>query len=189
MLPSDANGPQYRTPPWLAPPQNELPATVGLDVVLVADDAAVISVSRAEVYSDGYLLVLQIGCGARTPVGPPFLSDDDDHLRLGFVLVDGTILRVPEDLRSERPLIERPDDPQVRWTSGAGGGAMAVFRFWLWPLPRAAVCAVACSWPAMGMTTHEANLDSARIIEARSRAVCLWQDQRPLPPSDEDVVV
>jgi hypothetical protein len=45
--------PSYRTPAWLGPPDNVLPATVALDVVLVRRPNLAIWVAHALVFDSG----------------------------------------------------------------------------------------------------------------------------------------
>ena len=60
---------------------------------------------------------------------------------------------------------------------------------WLWPLPPAGPLTFVCAWPAEGIEEISAQIDAAPILEAASRAIELWPDERPLPPSEDAVVI
>ncbi len=60
---------------------------------------------------------------------------------------------------------------------------------WLWPLPPPGPLTFVCAWPAEGVEETHAQIDGAEILAASARAVELWPDDRPLPPSEDDVVI
>jgi hypothetical protein len=79
--PPDPEPPSYRTPEWLAPPPNLIPATVALDVVLVDRPDLVIWVSDALVYPSG--LSFGVNVQRRDPAQEPVRCSSARATRTG----------------------------------------------------------------------------------------------------------
>jgi len=57
--------PAYRTPPWLAPPDNVLPGTVALGTILAQTEGAAVWLADGRAYPDG--LALTVATRVRDP--------------------------------------------------------------------------------------------------------------------------
>jgi hypothetical protein len=183
--------PDYRTPEWLAPPENVIPATVALDAVLVRRDDLAIWVADALVYPSGLSFGLFVQ--RRRPGDlhePPlfFGAPAADGPRFGVQLADGRKVLV-EPLGDMRPFLERPTRAVLRPRSGSGGPGRSRAEMWLWPLPPPGALTFVCEWAAEGVPESRAQVDATTIVEAAGRAVEMWPDDRPLPPREEDVVI
>jgi hypothetical protein len=181
--------PSYRTPEWLAPPDNVLPATVALDVLLVHRPDVAVWVADALVFPSGLAFGLSVQRRESSDDPPPFFGPPDpDGLRFGLQLADSRKV-VVQQLAACRPLLQRPDQPILRPRSGGGGGTRSRVELWLWPLPPPGRLAFVCAWPAEGVDETRAEIDAAPIVAASARAVELWPEERPLPPDHGDVVI
>jgi hypothetical protein len=89
-----------------------------------------------------------------------FGSDETAGPRFGLQFADGRKVFVQRP-SDHNPLHVEPDHPTLRPLSGSGGEHVSRADMWLWPLP-----------PAGPLTF-----------------VCAWPDDRPLPPSEEAVVI
>jgi hypothetical protein len=184
--------PSYRTPEWLVPPENVIPATVALDAVLVRREDLAIWVADALVYPTG--LGFGLFVHRRVPdasMEPPFFfrPPTEDGPRFGLLLADGQKVLV-ERLGDLRPFLEQPTRAVLRPRSGGGGtGGRSHAEMWLWPLPPPGPLRFVCEWPAEGIAETAAEVDATAIVEAAARAVEMWPDDRPLPPDEESVLI
>ena len=188
--PPPAPPPDYRTPEWLAPPENVRPATVALDVVLVRRPDLAIWVADALAYPTGLTFGLNVQTREprRDPTSPFFGESDEGEIQFGLLLADGRKV-ITQRLGGMRPFLERPDRPLLRPRSGGGGGNRASAELWLWPLPPAGPLTFVLAWPAEGVDETRVEIDAGPILEGSARAFELWPDERPLPPSEDDVVI
>jgi hypothetical protein len=116
--------------------------------------------------------------------GPLFggISEPGDP-RLGALLADGR--RVIAAIRSSRPWHVRPERPVLHPRGGGIGGLRHRTDLWLWPLPPPGPLTVVFEWPDEGIAETRKEFDGAAIVEAAGRAEVWWEDDRPLPPTDE----
>jgi len=181
--------PEYRTPEWIAPPENVVPATVALDVMLVRRADLALWVADALAYPTGVSFGLSVQRRELTDTNPPFFGPSGPgELRFGLLLADGRKV-VTQRLGDMRPLLVRPDRPVLRPRSGGSGGKVASAQLWMWPLPPAGPLTFFCAWPDEGIEETSASVDAGPIVAAGSRAIELWPEDRPLPPTEDDVVV
>jgi hypothetical protein len=181
--------PSYRTPEWLAPPENVIPATVALDVMLLRRPDLAIWVADALVFPSGLSFGINVQRREQSDNTPPFFGPPDpDGPRFGLQLADGRKV-VVERAADMRPFLQRPDRPLLRPRSGSGGAHRSSAQMWLWPLPPPGPLTFVCAWPAERVEETSAQIDAAPILAAASRAVEMWRDDRPLPPSERDVVI
>jgi hypothetical protein len=179
----------YRTPEWIAPPENVIPATVALDVILVQRPDLAIWVADALVFPSGLSFGINIQRREQSDERPLFFGQaESDGPRFGLQLADGRKV-VVQRLGETRPFLQRPERPILRPRSGSGGAHRSRAEMWLWPLPPAGPLTFVCAWPAEGVEETSAQIDAAPILAAASRAVEMWPDERPLPPSEDDVVI
>jgi hypothetical protein len=187
--PTSSPPPSYRTPEWIAPPDNVIPATVALDVILVRRNDLAIWVADAVVYPSGVSFGISVQRREQSDETPLFFGPaEPDGPRFGLRLADGRKVIV-QRLGEMKPLLQRPDRPLLRPRSGSGGGHRSRAEMWLWPLPPPGPLTLVCAWPAEAVEETSVEIDAAPIVAAASRAVEMWPDDRPLPPSEDDVVI
>lgn len=181
----------YRTPEWLAAPENVIAGTVALDALLVRRADLAIWVGDALAYPCG--VSFRVSAQWRERRGDDarpwfFGGPGGEGARFGVELADGR--RAVFDPRAAiGPLHEPPAGPVLRPRSGSGGTHRITTELWLWPLPPPGPLRFVCEWAAEGVGETSAEVDATPIVEAASRAVELWPDGRPLPPTAGDVVV
>jgi hypothetical protein len=112
------------------------------------------------------------------PFMPRFGTKDmtDETLRFGVEFADG---------RRATNLDPFPDrsgiEPPIALRSGGGGGGSNSYKygFWVYPLPPPGEVTLAVEWLAQGVDLTQRAIDANAIIEAASRSVTLWEDNRP----------
>ena len=176
-------------PEWIGPPDNELPSTFPLDLVVVRNDELAIFVHSGRAYTRGFEFALALqtkeprerrdGHMMRWHAGPG-ATFDDDVLRFGIAYADGRKATVFDPHPWWRDP-ERPATPDIvlMQRGGGGGGASWDFRFWAWPLPADGPLEFVAEWPAEGIELTRAAVDSAVVREAAARAVTLWPGGSP----------
>jgi hypothetical protein len=175
-----------------------LHATVGLDVILVRRPDLVIWVADALAFPSGLSFGLNVQRRERSdetrragavPTAPLFFGPaDPDGPRFGLRLADGRKV-VVQRLGDMKPFLRKPDRPILRPRSGSGGGHASRAEMWLWPLPPPGPLTFVCARAAEGVDETSAQIDAAPILAAAANAVEMWPDDRPLPPSEDDVVI
>jgi hypothetical protein len=189
--PSPPSPPSYRTPEWIGPPENVIPATVALDAILLRRPELAIWIADALVFPSGLSFGINIQRRERSDAHEPpmfFGPVAADDPRFGLQLADGRKV-VVRRLGEMQPFLKRPDQPVLRPRSGSGGANRSRADMWLWPLPPAGPLTFVCAWPAEAVGETSVQIDAAPILAAASRAVEMWPDDRPLPPSEDDVVI
>jgi hypothetical protein len=176
---------EYRTPAWREAPDNMLPASAALDVVLAATPEVGVSICGARVYPEGITFGLQLvrrsKSGEEERYRPPLLFHGpfrEGDPRFGVAFADGR----RAELHDRPPHEDGP--PAIRFAGGGGGGSDRRWegRFWLWPLPPEGPLTFAFTWPAKGIEETLVEVDSAPLRAAATRALELWPDERPEPP-------
>jgi hypothetical protein len=181
--------PSYRTPEWIAPPENVIPATVTLNVILVQRVDLAVWVADALVFASGLSFGITVHRREQSDDTPLFFGPaEPDGPRFGLQLADGCKVIV-QRLGEMKPLLRRPERPVLRSVSGSGGRYRSRAEMWLWPLPPAGPLTFFYSWRAAGVEETSAEIDAAPILAAASRAIEMWPDDRPLPPNEDDVVI
>lgn len=187
--PTSPAPPDYRTPEWIAPPENVIPATVALDAVLVRRPDLAIWVADALVFPTGLSFGINVHRRARADAPPPFFAPGaGDDLRFGLQLADGRKVIV-RPLGDMRPYLERPYQPVLRPRSGSGGRNRTRADMWLWPLPPPGPLTFVCEWPSERVEETSVQIDAGPVVAAAGRAIEMWPDDRPLPPTEDDVVI
>jgi hypothetical protein len=163
------------------PPENVIPATVALDVVLVRRPELAIWVADALVFPSGLSFGIDVQRREQSDETPLFFGPlEPDGPRFGLQLADGRKV-VVHRLGERKPLLQRPDQPILRPRSGSGGGHRSRAEMWLWPLPPAGPLTFVCAWPAEGIGETSAEIDAAPIVAAASQAVQMWPTVRCHP--------
>jgi hypothetical protein len=75
-----------------------------------------------------------------------------------------------EERRSIRDNDGRPSAPVLSQRGGSGSGSDVDIRYWLWPLPKGERISFVCEWPAFEVPISCADVETAQITEAASRA-------------------
>jgi hypothetical protein len=146
-------------------------------------------VADARVYPSGLSFGVNVQRREQADGHPLFFGPHEpDGPRFGLLLADGRKV-VVQSLASGRPFLRQPDQPLLRPRSGSGGGRLTRAEMWLWPLPPPGPLTFFCAWPGEGVEETSAEIDAGEILAAASRAVEMWEDDRPLPPSEEDVMI
>ncbi|MUN05738.1 hypothetical protein [Agromyces luteolus] len=164
-------------PPWLQPPQDELPGRVVLDELLHHDDATVLLLGEVAAYSSG--LRLTVRCvHRRTDESPrewerrmmerhawfPGRFPEPDGMHVGVRLADGTRL-LPIDHQRVAHVDRDLTPPTLQVLGGGGGGGHDWYdwniELWLWTgeVGRAGF-EVVFSWPEFGI------LELGHVVDA-----------------------
>src|SRR3954454_12842833 len=187
--PAPAPAPSYRMPEWIGPPENVIPATVALDVILVRRPDLAVWVADALVFPSGLSFGINIQRRDESDERSLFFgAPDPDGPRFGLRLGDGRKVIV-RHLGEMKPWLHQPRDPVLRPRGGSGTGRLSRADMWLWPLPPPGELTFVCAWRGEGVEETSASIESGPILAAAARAVEMWPDDRPLPPSEDDVVI
>jgi len=177
------------TPEWVGPPDNELPASFPLDLVLTRTDELALFVHLGRAYVHGFDFTLGLARRAvpeengHDPMmlwHPGRRRGFDEALRFGIAFADGRKATVFD----QRPPWGDPEgepapDIVLMQRGGGGGGTSWDFRFWAWPLPPEGPLAFVVEWPAEDVALTRIELDSALVRDAAARAVILWPRAEP----------
>lgn len=178
------------------PPENMLPATWPLAVLLSHTDEVAISVLGAHVYPTG--MTMRIVVVSRKQQDDPHalqaLSllqrargglNPDNILRLGVRYSDGrswSSLGQPDFLQT---MLEEDFDetaPRLMPMSGSGNGRTYEQGVYLTPLPPDGPLEFLCAWPRHSIPETSATVDVTGISAAAAHAVQLW----PLDESEPE---
>jgi hypothetical protein len=181
--------PRPQAPEWVGPPDNVMPASFPLDVVLARTDDLALFVHSGRAYRHGFEFTFALH--TRTThdrrsdpmVGwhaPPGDELSDDVVRFGIAFADGRKATVFE----RRPWWGDPEHvvtPEIVLSQrgGGGGGSSWDFRFWAWPLPPEGPLTFVTEWPSEGIALTKVDFDSAVVREAAARAEELWPTGDP----------
>ncbi|MGN6798596.1 MAG: hypothetical protein ACTHKS_10630 [Gaiellaceae bacterium] len=189
LPPPPESPPQPPTPEWFGPPENELPASFPLDVVLTRTDDLALTVHSGRAYGRGFEFTFAVYTRTQHDRhSDPMMgwhearrTGMDGHvLRFGIAFADGRKATV-FDQHHWWGDPENPQTPDIVLSQrgGGGGGKNWDFRFWSWPLlPEGALSFVA-EWPSEGVTLVRAEIDSAVVRHAAAHAVTLWPEPTP----------
>jgi len=166
-------------------PDNELPASVVLDVVLAETPEVVISLSAAEVYRNGVDLRVDVrtrGDVIAYAAGGGFIGDE---VLIGVEYADGR--RATNLPMWPPPAVPSPTEAQLATGGGSGGQRAADMRLYLTPLPPPGTLTMVCAWPQRGIPERVTVIDAEPLREAGGRARELWPweprgEQRPTEP-------
>ena len=182
--------PEWTSPPWFAPPQDELGVCVPFSAVVGRSDRAVVALSHALAYSTG--ISLQLVAHARglrerdthLIFREQHLSPGEDELpeaflRIGIELPGGAKVSNLGGRRHYPDPEKQPPGPVLMQHGGGGGtgGQGTVLMqpgFWLWPLPEPGVLRVSCEWPLVELPLSTVELDGDALVSAASTVEKLW---------------
>lgn len=187
---------EYVQPPWVAAPEDELPALHPAAAILARTEYTAIALIGIAVYREG--VEFQISrrlrrnglpsdawhdmtaafMGQHHPWGRA--ADTAEHLRFGVLLGDGQQL-VADGFPFERPGEEPPRGHRLSRSSGGSGGGGRSFsgtdRLWLWPAPPPGPLELVMQWPALGIEESRTTLDTDEMIALASRAHPFWSEE------------
>ena len=184
----------------IAPPENELPAGVGLTAVLDRTDDAAVGITQMEAFSTGFQFTLAVRlrqAGPELVGGGLFMLTSaharpgveiplDQRLLLGVEYADGHRASTLRDMQMRGPGAMTGDQQLVLVQHGGGGGDRTVDQnYWVSPLPPDGPVTFVLAWTAFGMPESRTVLDGATIRAAAERSLLLWPPQpdteRPEP--------
>lgn len=185
--PSQASAP---APEWIGPPENVLPASFPLDLVLARTGELALFVRSGRAYPHGF----EFTFGLRTRRSREQRAEDpmmgwhaarrgqfdDSMLRFGIAFADGRKATIFDG----RPWWGDPDNPPapeivLMQRGGGGGGTSWNVDFWAWPLPPEGEVEFVAEWPSEGIKLTRLSIDSQVIRDAAARAVTLWPERAP----------
>jgi len=178
-------------------PDNEVPAVLVIDKVLVASDDLVCYLAGMRVYSTGVEFDLEARLRPGAQVGDAarlyeMLTDfygshgvQDERLLVGVEFADGR-RGANLDGVADRGVSLRP-------SGSSGGGRSAQATYFLSPLPPPGEVRIVCALPGAGIDETVTVLDAEEILAAAARVRELWpweperhEPRRPRPPAMPD---
>ncbi|MEV0004697.1 hypothetical protein AB0H28_20785 [Micromonospora sp. NPDC050980] len=179
----------------MAPPENELPAGVGVTVLLGRTDDVAVGLTQVEAFSTGFRFTLAVRLRqARSDLagGRLFmLVNSGVEVPLAERLLPG--LEYPGGRRASTVQKTPTLDPAAATDSrqlvlvqqGGSGDERSVDQtYWVSPLPPAEPVTVVIAWPAFGIPESTATLDGAAINAAAERSRLLWPPQPLVEPAE-----
>lgn len=179
--------PDYRQPPWLGPPANELGVPVPQRVVLARTDDVALALLDVAAFSTGLEFKLEVRLREHDELLDPFgmrmphlrrggTDLPDEVLRFGFELADG---RRVTNVGRFPGFDAAPDGPVLIQRGGGGGGRSWSFGYWLWPVPPAGTLAVVVEWPSQKIELTRVELDADPLRAAAAQSEQLWPGDDP----------
>jgi hypothetical protein len=186
---------EFRPPAWMQAPDDELPARLLRDTVIVRTDAAVVLLREVRVFSMGFEVHVDWFLRRRTEDpwewqriaesatrggwgrGP---NERDTSLRFGLALPDGRKVR-PVELSRAMPGGEEPAPPTTMPRHGGGGGGERSFTgsngLWVWaPDSLPGELTLVTEWAQAGIPVTAISLDGDEIAHAVGAVRSLWED-------------
>jgi hypothetical protein len=176
----------------VSPPENELPAGVGLTVLLGRTDDAAVGITQMEAFSTGFRFTLAVRLRrARPELGPSglfALINTHPHrgieiplpkrLLLGIEYSNGHRASTLRDMLTMGPGAEVAGQELMLVQQGGGGAELSVDqRYWVSPLPPDGPMTFVLAWPGFGLPEARTVVDSAAIRAAAERSQVLWPPQ------------
>lgn len=180
-------------PIWARPPRDEVPCSVGAELLLGVSARAAVYISRPASYANGLLFdmvaVEQTGVlsGQRflEVVNSPITENEhlpSEFLCLGVEFADGRRISNRKDTCSNDS-IDSP--PEIALTNLGAGNRFRRYDYcrydwYLWPLPTIGDIVFSCEWPAFGIAESRATMSGGAVRKASIRAHGVW-DAKFLP--------
>lgn len=183
----------------MSPPEYELPASVGLTVLLGRADDAAVGLTNVEAFSSGFRFTLAVRVRQPQPrfahgglhmlISSHLARGSDvsleDRLLLGIEYPDGRRASTLTDVRMHGPGAMTDTEQLALVQQGGGGGENSVDQsYWVAPLPPEGPVTVVLAWPGFGIQESRSSLDGAAIRAAASHSQLLWPPQPPTEPSE-----
>lgn len=171
-------------------PDNELPAAVGLDVVLVRTDEVAVFISSLRAYRTGVDFTLEIRVRnadveghAHDLLASLYGDHGGDNLLFGVEFSDGRSCALPGHGHHQRDAGDEDTAPQL-WTGGGSGGTRSAdMDLFLSPLPPAGELRFVCAWPCRGIPETTTVIPAEQIQHAATHAKELWPWEPEPEPS------
>jgi hypothetical protein len=192
-----APSPQPKLPDWMAPPAQEMGATLVTGLTLARSPNVVMALPAIHAYSTGCLMTVEVA------IRQGDLSPDafwDLHMSAhpiasvmrGGGRLPGRLVRFGVRFRDgTKAATYGSSDPPSGPLLGrqpAGGGLRSGANFvihnanlWLWPLPPAETFELGVAWPLAGIDLSIVELDGSVIVSTARNSALYWPD---LPQSD-----
>jgi hypothetical protein len=167
-------------------PAGVIPGVAPAGLFLIRTDEAVVAVSNALVYPNGFEFAVHArlhredfvwGIGPLDPGADPRTRQAPDRaLRLGVMYADGRRARTS----SYQPMtVDDADGEHLVLREVGTGGSERQWdgQFWVHPLPPDGPVTFVASWLLYGVGEARAELNSSVIHEAAGQAVILWPDK------------
>lgn len=153
-------------------PDNELPASVALDVVLAETTDVVISLSAVEVYRNGVDLRVDVRTRGDVAASAAVGGFIGDEVLVGVEYADGR--RATNLPMGPPPAVASPTEAQLATSGGSGGQRAADMRLYLTPLPPPGALTIVCAWPQRGIQEQVTVIAAEPLRDAASRVRELW---------------
>jgi hypothetical protein len=174
-------------------PENEIPVTVGWDVVLLEADDLVVFIAGARVYSTGVEFTVVVNArreddephamtrGLLNPHAGP------DDLLLGVEYADGRSTSSAGGMHAVFTTAHQvsAEVPTLAPGGGGGGSRRATKSFFLSPLPPAGSLRIITTWVAKGFAERVVEMSMNPIEAAKPGVRRLW-DVEPAPDRTPD---
>lgn len=169
-------------------PDNEVPVTIPLGLVLGRSQDTAVVLPGAQVYRTGVSLDVS-AVTRRRGSGRAFSMSMNGPMEggpgvffLGVELSDG---RKGSTLAGRRPRFDVPqDEPQIVHTGGGGGSRRMSSQHFLSPIPPPGRLVFVVSWTDWGISETRTETSADTIVEAASRVEELWPWEPESPPED-----
>jgi len=193
--PDEPDEEDFEQPEWLGPPGNVLGTPIPLRAVLARTETAVVAITNAVAYENGFsfeLLTKERRADRQDPRSFPQDPIDvhfryrwqggelpDELLRFGVELADGRKATTLDQPGWELDENSTPEAPLLSTRGGGGGMGSWQWDFWLWPLPPPGPLSFVCEWPAKGIPLTRHEIDAGVVLEAARTVETLWDEPGP----------
>jgi hypothetical protein len=165
---------------------DELPAPVGMRLMLARTEQVAVAVIGIWAFTAGFEFFVGVGMRDEIP-GQSVASfmagvddeplDEDEFCRLGVQFSTGQKAANTE-LRAAPGGKSGIAGPIMRVQAGGGGLLSREWRYWVSPLPPPGPLAFVCEWPYFGISETRTETDAQPILDAAGQSIVLWQNAR-----------
>jgi len=171
--------------PW-RPPEDVLPCTVPLQLLLAHTSEVAIAAVNFAVYPTGFdieLIVASRGDDLSELSSSTQLwrhrysaatAPADEFLRLGIQLADGGIATNLDQFPSTDGASQYVG-PVLLPNGGQGTMHRQSLHYWVWPLPPAGPITFVCEWPKYAVEETRCSTDATPLLIAAEKAFPLWR--------------
>jgi hypothetical protein len=185
--------PVRRPRPAWEQPDEVIPGTVPVELLLIRTEQVAVAVSGIRVYPNGFEFTAHVRVRGEGENGAGWLDPFDRHgrggrqepgagpLQLGLLFADGRRGAVTGGHRRSAEGAG-PGGLVLQPGSSGSSGRRWDGDFWVHPLPLDGPVTFVAAWPAYGVAETRAELDGTAIHAAAARAVTLWPEQPEINP-------
>lgn len=182
----------------MAPPENELPAGVGITVLLASSDDVAVGLTQVEAFSTGFRFTLAVRARRLPPEavrGDLFMHVNShlptgleiplaNRLLVGIEYSDGRRASTLSDEWAQGSGTAMDTDRLVLVPQGGGGAELSVDQaVWVAPLPPPGDVTIVLAWPGFGIEETRTTLDGDALLAAAARSRVLWPTQAAVEPA------